>query len=99
METLNDVLNALKTKKLYIANSTKNLKTISKLGITFKDQKDLIKSLTAAHYVSGPEDDHDGTEGNIWIFKKSEFGETFYIKIKYIDPIIVISCHIDNIEI
>lgn len=98
METVNDVIKDLKSKTFYIVDTAKNRKTRFRLGITVEDQKNLIKSLTAAHYISGPESDHNGTSGNIWKFKKSEFGEVFYIKIKYIDPITVISCHIDNID-
>ena len=97
-ETLNDVLTALKTKKIRIVCTEKNRQTRYHLGITVDDQITLVKTLSSTDYVSGPESDYNGTSGNIWKFKKSEFGEVFYIKIKYKDPLTVISCHIDNMD-
>ncbi|MDE7439388.1 MAG: type II toxin-antitoxin system MqsR family toxin [Clostridia bacterium] len=97
--TLNDVLNAIHTKQFIVANSEKNRETRFRLGLTVDDLKNIILSLTSIDYVSGPEDDYDGSDGEIWKFKKQAFGETFYIKLKIKEPLIAISCHIDNIQI
>ena len=99
LETLDDVLNAVRTKPFIVANSTKNRATLLRLGLLVDDLKDIIRSLTSIDYVSGPEDDYDGSDGKIWKFKKRAFGETFYIKLKIKKPLIAISCHIDDIQI
>ncbi len=96
-ETLDEVIDLIKTSCIIIANRDKNAATRYRLGITVDEQKDIIKSLQVQDYERGPEADYDGSPGNIWIFKKKAYGEVFYIKIKYVKPIRAISCHIDEI--
>lgn len=95
-ETLADVINIIRNCRIVISNREKNANTRYRLGITIADQETLIKSLSAEDYFQGPMADHDGTAGNVWVFKKRAFGEVFYIKIKYVVPPRAISCHIDE---
>ena len=95
-EKLADIINLIKKSPIIIANRDKNMITRYRLGITVEDQKEIIKSLKTKDYYQGPMADHNGTAGSIWVFKKRAYGEILYIKIKYGDPLIVISCHIDE---
>jgi hypothetical protein len=90
--------------EIIIINTEKNRKTRYELGITVLDQKNLIKSLDIKDYFEGPLIDHDPCfSGELFIFKKIFYGESFYIKIKELqiiedDKIIkCISCHLDFI--
>ena len=96
-ETLEDVINLIKKSPIIVSNREKNAATRYRLGITVEDQKSIIKSLSISDYVQGPMSDHNGTAGNIWVFKKAAFGVLFYIKIKYVNPPRAISCHIDEV--
>ena len=85
-----------------IIPTEKNRETRFQLGITVDDQVDLIRNLTLADYIAGPEADYDSSRsGDIWKFKKNAYGTTFYIKVKieHSTEIRAISCHIDNIII
>ena len=95
-ETLDDVITLIKTSQITIANRDKNAATRYRLGITISDQEEIIRTLSKEDYDKGPMPDHNGTPGNVWVFKKSAYGEIFYIKLKYIVPIKAISCHIDE---
>ena len=95
-ETLADVITLIKTSRIIIANRDKNASTRYRLGITIDDQEEIVRTLCATDYFQGPMTDHNGTPGNVWVFKKVAYGETFYIKIKYIIPVKAISCHIDE---
>lgn len=78
-----------------------NMRTLATLGITPTDAKDRIRSLTAADYICGPENDRDrpGTDG-LWIFKKVISSQLIYIKLKLClsntGELKAISFHIDN---
>lgn len=96
-ETLADVINLIKNCPIIIADREKNANTRYRLGITVADQMAIIKSLSVADYYQGPMADHNGTVGNVWVFKKRALGEVFYIKIKYVVPPRAISCHIDEV--
>ena len=99
MEHINDILLAIKkASSIILIPTEKNRNTKYRLGLVNKDLVQLVKDLKAIDYVSGPEDDYNGTEGSIWIFKKFAYGVFFYIKIKNVKPLKIISCHIDNIN-
>ncbi|KAF0250293.1 MAG: hypothetical protein FD167_315 [bacterium] len=59
-----------------------NLDTIARLGLTVKQVRDLIQGLKYSNYSSGPELDHDGSNGEIWVFGYNLTGEMLYIKLK-----------------
>lgn len=46
------------------------------------DAKNAIIALTEDCYVSGPDADHDGSEGEIWVFGVEVQGHSIYIKLK-----------------
>lgn len=65
-----------------------NKQTFIKLGLTKRNVKDEIRSLTREDYSSGPLDDHHSTD-KIWIFGKEINGKEIYIKLQisnYSDP-------------
>lgn len=101
IKQINEYLAIIKSiTRVVIINTPKNRKTRFKLGITVEDQKDIIRNLEASDYRSGPENDRDSSQlGEVWKFKRSEFGKLFYIKIKIVisTEIKALSCHIDNI--
>ena len=65
--------------------SDKNRDTLTKLGITFQQRADEIRGLRSEHYVSGPEDDHDGSGAKVWIFGKEVDKKMIYIKLRVIN--------------
>ena len=106
MATSSEIQVCLSTIKsvhsIRIIPTEKNRETRFQLGITVDDQVDLIRNLTLADYIAGPEADYDSSRsGDIWKFKKNAYGTTFYIKVKieHSTEIRAISCHIDNIII
>lgn len=65
-----------------------NKQTIIELGLTRKNIRDEISSLTIEHYSCGPLKDHHSTD-EVWIFGKEINGKEIYIKLqisKYNDP-------------
>jgi hypothetical protein len=96
-EEIGKIVNIIKnSSNINLVERDKNRVTRHYLGITYQDQIDLVKNITEKDYYAGPEPDDNKTEGDIWIFKKFEYGVLFYIKIKNVIPLTVISCHIDN---
>lgn len=99
METLSDVICRIRmARTIRLIPTEKNRKTKFLLGLTDEDLKYLVRSIKECDYYKGPETDHDGSSGNIWVFRKREYGEWFYIKIKYVEPIKALSCHIEHIQ-
>lgn len=80
----------------------KNMRDLANLGITVQDAKNDIFSLQVRHYYSGPEADHDSSrQGNIWVFKKRDYNEIIYIKLKIVrennrNVLKCLSFHIDE---
>jgi hypothetical protein len=60
---------------------TENIKALAALGLTKKDRKNEILSLSVADYCSGPESDAD-RPGLVWVFGKEINGVNIYIKLK-----------------
>ncbi len=58
-----------------------NIKALGELGLTSKNRKDEIMSLSVSDYCKGPEPDKD-KPGDIWIFGKDIGGKQVYIKLK-----------------
>lgn len=70
-----------KGRGLDVIPRLENIVCLSELGLTRKNQKDEIMSLTAADYCEGPEPDRDRA-GEIWVFGKQIGGKEVYIKLK-----------------
>ena len=68
-----------------VQKSDKNIHTLTELGITFVQRADEIRGLSLEHYVSGPEDDHDGSGAKVWIFRKEVCKKMIYIKLRVIN--------------
>lgn len=63
----------------------KNMQSLATYGLTIKDVKYEILSLTLNHYYKGPKQDLDPSKpGAIWEFKKTIESTVFYIKIKVV---------------
>ena len=78
LETLDDVLLRIRmAKTIRLVQTKKNRKTKYLLGLTDEDLKDIVRGLQRCDYYKGPEGDHDGSTGDIWVFKKREYGEWF----------------------
>ena len=58
-----------------------NIVCLAELGITRKNQKEEIMSLTVVDYCEGPKPDKD-RPGEIWVFGKQISGKEVYIKLK-----------------
>ena len=67
-------------KELYFV--PRNLSDIAALGITFEQAEAEILALQPIDYCEGPNDDHDGSPGQVWIFGKDIDGKLVYIKLK-----------------
>ena len=64
-----------------IVHRKKNLGSLAKLGLNFKNCKDEIQNLSVADYCKGPEPDTD-KPGEVWEFGKIISGKEVYIKLK-----------------
>lgn len=74
---------AIKEHRFFVENRKKNNQTLMDLNLTPKDVFDILMSLEVSDYFDGPSPDRDrpGTP-DFWIFKKSVYGKTLYIKMK-----------------
>ena len=59
----------------------KNIDTLTDLGISFRDAKNEILSLSVTNYCSGPLKDPE-MGGEVWVFGKTINGKEIYIKLK-----------------
>ena len=59
----------------------KNISSISKFAITFKDVKNAIFGLTFKSYIEGPSKDRDRKGSHLWIFGVAINGVEFYVKL------------------
>ena len=64
------------------ADRAKNLEGLARLGMLPEHAEDIIFALTDQDYASGPERDRDGSEGEIWVFRKDVGSSVVYIKLK-----------------
>ena len=60
---------------------TENIEALVALGLTKKDRKNEILSLSVSDYCSGPEPDVD-RPGHVWVFGKEINGMNVYMKLK-----------------
>jgi hypothetical protein len=85
-------------KRYQFLRREKNMQTLSDLGLTENDAIQALMRLKMSDYISGPEADYDGTDGQIWKFSHPISGETVYIKLKFfqhkgMDRLKIISFH------
>ena len=83
---LRDFKNAAKGNFDFSYRRGKNLETLTELGLTIQDCKDIIISLAVEDCCKQPEDDRDEVRGgSVWFFGKSVGGHDIYIKLKLVD--------------
>lgn len=97
---LTDVRASIDSGKFIPVPRSKNISTLTRIGITWDDAKDEIYALTANDYISGPEIDRNNPSSDfLWIFKKMVMGQLIYIKIKVLyqadQSVKAVSFHID----
>ena len=87
----NEIRNFLKQFKriaskngISVVSRESNLKALAGLGLTKKDRKKEIMTLSVTDYCQGPEPDHS-RPGKIWIFGKKIKQKNIYIKLKIAD--------------
>lgn len=66
---------------LDIVNRRDNIEALAKLGLTKKNLREEIMTLSVENYCEGPEPDRD-RPGDIWVFGKQVGTEEIYIKLK-----------------
>ena len=98
---LADMRAAIDNGKFQPINRKKNMDTLALLGLTWRDAKYEIYSLSERHYRRGPMEDRDDPEsGFFWEFKKNVDGNVMYIKFKLMyqedGRVKVVSFHLDE---
>jgi hypothetical protein len=66
---------------LDIVNRRENIDTLARMGLTKRNLKEEIMTLSVENYCQGPEPDRD-RHGVIWVFGKQIGAEEIYIKLK-----------------
>jgi len=66
---------------LDIVNRRENIDAMAKLGLTKKNLKEEIMTLSVENYCEGPEPDKD-RPGYVWVFGKQIGRQEIYIKLK-----------------
>ena len=102
-QILNDLRNGIDNERFTWIPRRKNMETLARLGITWMDARDEIRSLRVSDYFSGPSPDNDRPGSDyIWVFKKLVLGHMIYIKFKieYQNncDVKAISFHIDEVR-
>ncbi|MGH9829288.1 MAG: hypothetical protein ACREDR_39215 [Blastocatellia bacterium] len=87
--TIGTFLKAFKAKMLDLGLEfvprKQNLDGLAWLGITIEEAERIILALTDSEYCQGPENDRQGSPGQIYVFGATVEGETIYIKLKLSD--------------
>ena len=66
---------------IYLIPREESLKTLAELGLTKKNLKEIMMTLSVLDYCEGPKRD-EGRPGEIWVFGKQISGKEIYIKLK-----------------
>jgi hypothetical protein len=66
---------------LDIVNRRENIDSLAKLGLTKKNLKEEVMTLSVENYCEGPEPNRDRS-GDVWIFGKQIAGKEIYVKLK-----------------
>lgn len=98
-----DMRTAIDNKKFIPVDRYKNMCTLGKLGLRWKDAKEEIYELTYDNYIKGPEIDRDDPlSDKFWFFKKKVDSNVIYIKFKILyqkcGDVKVVSFHFDNMK-
>ena len=101
-QLLQDMRDAIVSKKCVPISRKKNMDSLALLGITWQDAFDEMMTLTRSHYHAGPEiDRNDPGSDYFWIFRKSLHGHAMYIKFKVAyklsGEVRIVSFHIEDI--
>jgi len=70
-----------KGRGLDVVNRRENIDTLARMGLTKRNLKEEIMTLSVENYCQGPEPDRD-KPGVIWVFGKQIGAEEIYIKLK-----------------
>ena len=79
---LEKIKEAVKNNRAVFIERQENRKTLYDYSLTTLDVCRVILELTVNDYHKGPEDDHDGSDGYVWVFLHSISGNRIYIKVK-----------------
>ncbi len=60
----------------------KNREALERLCLSEALFRKALGRLRGEHYKAGPEADHDGSDGSIWVFIYPDEGPRFYVKLK-----------------
>jgi len=94
----------ISTNGFTLIERDKTMKSITSLGITISDVKDILLSLTPQHYFDGPlKDDDTQFKESIFVYKINYADTTIYIKLKIVmendkEIVRIISFHKDENE-
>lgn len=80
-EFLKAAKRALLEHGLFVVKRRENLEAAARLGLTRRNQEDIVFGLTVDDYCEGPEPDDSGV-GQIWVFGPVHEGQPLYIKLK-----------------
>ena len=74
------------------------MQTLFDLELSINDVNDALLKLRLEDYIGGPEDDYDGSTGQVWVFRHPVSGRSIYIKLKFRefkgqDKLIILSFH------
>lgn len=100
-KVLSDMQNALQHGQFFFVKRSKNMATLSTLGLMISDVRDELLNLSFSDYINGPEIDYDfPASDRLWVFKRSISGQIIYIKFKVEyqtdGKVRVVSFHIDE---
>lgn len=101
-EIINLLHKSVAEKSYDLVPTEKNRNSRRKYGLTVFDIEDFLISITEEDLYSGPEQDRDIPNDEVYIFKKEILEDVkFYIKIKKdskvaYDRIKILSCHEDE---
>jgi hypothetical protein len=67
---------------LYMGTTQLKLADFLRLNLTVPMVYQELLKLTPSNYYMGPEEDRDGSEGEVWVFRHPVSGVELYIKMK-----------------
>ena len=73
---------AIQNNRVYFVNRRENLETLAQLGLSQANVISKLLDLKVSDHSRGPVNDHDGTEGEVWMFLYDLEGNRIYVKLK-----------------
>lgn len=84
-QALSRMREAIGAGRYQVDDRDKNIRTLSKLGIVWRDALDEVLELTKDNYYEGPLVDYQNENSDMyWVFKKVVSEKPIYIKFKII---------------